>query len=153
MKQYLRGLAICLFTHRGKILVAEGCDPLKKEIFYRPLGGSIEFGEYGVDTVRRELLEEINAEVADLRYLFTVENIFTFNGEKGHEIVMVYDGRFVDERLYAQAEITGIEDEAQEIFTCSWKHLDEFGPGRPPLYPDRLLENLQALGLNKIPAE
>jgi len=34
--------------------------------------------------------------------LFTLENIFTFNGEVGHEIVMVFDGRLVDEAYYAQ---------------------------------------------------
>jgi hypothetical protein len=28
-----------------------------------------------------------------------LENIFTFNGQPGHEIVLVYDGRFVEERL------------------------------------------------------
>ena len=36
------------------------------------------------------------------RFLFTLENIFTFNGEPGHEIVMVYDGRLVDEKLHEQ---------------------------------------------------
>ena len=75
MANQVRGLAICLFRQGGRILVAEGYDPVKREVFYRPLGGGIEFGERSEETVRRELLEEIHAEVSDLHYLFTLENI------------------------------------------------------------------------------
>lgn len=44
--QTIRPLAICVFRHAGRILVAEGTDEVKGETFYRPLGGAIEFGEY-----------------------------------------------------------------------------------------------------------
>ena len=30
----------------GKILVGEGHDEVKKEAFYRPLGGGVDFGEH-----------------------------------------------------------------------------------------------------------
>ena len=59
--QRIRTIAICLFSHNGGILVAEGIDAVKGETFYRPLGGGIEFGEYGADTVAREIREEIGA--------------------------------------------------------------------------------------------
>ena len=36
---------------------------MKGQIFYRPLGGVIEFGERGAETVARELKEEIGADV------------------------------------------------------------------------------------------
>jgi 8-oxo-dGTP pyrophosphatase MutT (NUDIX family) len=138
----IRPLAICVFRHEDKILVFEGFDPVKGEIFYRPLGGGIEFGESSEETVHRELREEIGADVKDLVYLGALENIFTFNGEPGHEIVQVYDGELTDSGLYEQAVITGHEPELNVSFEATWKSLDEFGPGKSILYPDGLLDML-----------
>lgn len=140
MQNKIRPLAICVFRHQNKILVFEGYDPKKNQTFYRPLGGGIEFGERSDETVRREMMEELNAEIADLKYLGTLENIFIFDGNPGHEIVQVYDGRLVDSGLYAQAEMSGHEADAGE-FKVVWKSLDEFNP-QTPLYPDGLLELL-----------
>ena len=107
----IRPLAICVFSHQGRILVSEGYDSVKKQTFYRPLGGKIEFGEPSAETVRRELLEEIGYEVGDLHYLATLENIFTYNGQKGHEIILIYDGDFKDKGFTGLAEIEGHEEE------------------------------------------
>jgi len=137
----IRPLAICVFSRGNKILAAEGYDPLKKQTFYRPLGGGIEFGERSEETIHRELMEEIGAEVSDLRYLGTLENIFVFDGNQGHEIVQVYDGELKDPGLYEQAEIEGREAN-HELIRAVWKGLDEFGAGKSILYPDGLLELL-----------
>lgn len=111
----IRPIAICVFQHDGRILAAEGYDPRKGQTFYRPLGGAIEFGEYSADTIARELTEELGAAVVDLRYLGTVENVFTYDGQTGHEIVMVYDGNLVDSSLYQRAVIEGVEDDGLPI--------------------------------------
>ncbi len=132
----IRPLAICVFRRGDRILVSEGYDPVKQEPFYRPLGGGIEFGESGAQAVRRELMEEIGAEVAEVWFLGALENIFTFNGVPGHEIVLVYDGRFADESLYARAVIEG--EDLGSPFQAVWKSLDEFQPGTP-VYPTGLL--------------
>lgn len=141
----IRPLAICVFRHEGRILAAKGYDDHKKQYFYRPLGGAIEFGETSAETIQRELREEIEAEVKDLRYLGTLENIFTFNGKKGHEIVLIYDGALVDESLYRRKSIEGREDSDEEpLFTAYWVTLDELrGKKAPPLYPTGLLELLE----------
>jgi 8-oxo-dGTP pyrophosphatase MutT (NUDIX family) len=139
-KKRIRPLAICVFHKDGRILVAEGYDPVKDHTFYRPLGGAIEFGETSRQTVSRELMEEIGAEVDGLQYLGTLENIFVFNGEAGHEIVMVYDGALTDTRLYEQAEVEGNEAEMDESFKAVWKNISEFVEGRSTLYPEGLLE-------------
>lgn len=139
----IRPLAICLFRHNDCILVAEGYDPVKKESFYRPLGGGIEFGEHSEQTIRREILEEIGAEVCDLKYLGTLENIFVFNGTPGHEIVQVYNGSLRDTRLYEQTVIVGQEVDINGSFRAVWKRIDEFGEGKSILYPTGLLEILQ----------
>lgn len=80
----VRPLAICVFRRGDSILVAEGHDRVKRQTFYRPLGGRIEFGERAAETVARELREEIQQEVRDLRYLGTLENIFTYEGQPGN---------------------------------------------------------------------
>jgi 8-oxo-dGTP pyrophosphatase MutT (NUDIX family) len=139
----VRPLAICIFRRGDRILAAEGYDSVKGETFYRPLGGRIEFGEYGYQTVARELREEIGAEVKNLRYLGTLENIFIYNGQPGHEIVLVYDGDLVDEALYQCETILGHEAGAgDDGFTAVWKTLDFFEQGKAPLYPAGLLELL-----------
>ena len=137
-KNRIRPLAICVFRKDDRILVAEGFDPVKEQVFYRPLGGGIKFGERSEDTIRRELMEEINAKVGELFYLETLENIFTFNGDPGHEIVMIYDGVLIDSGLYDQAVIEGNEAEMGETFAAVWKSLTDFESGKSILYPDGL---------------
>jgi len=143
MMDQIRPIAICVFRNSDRILVFEGHDPVKGETFYRPLGGGIEFGESSEATVRRELKEEINVEVGDLRFLGVLENIFMFNGNSYHEIVMVFDGSLIDSGLYAQAEIHGKEANGDDI-RALWKSLDEFASGHSILYPDGLLNLLRA---------
>jgi 8-oxo-dGTP pyrophosphatase MutT (NUDIX family) len=142
-KQRIRPLAICVFRHNNHILVAEGYDQVKDECFYRPLGGGIEFGETSMETICRELIEELNVEVdrQSLIYLGTVENIFHFNGMPGHEIVLIYDGILKESGLYDREMILGKEVNGEEI-RAVWKNLDEFGEGKSILYPTGLLEML-----------
>jgi 8-oxo-dGTP pyrophosphatase MutT (NUDIX family) len=137
-EEKIRSIAICICRDGGRILVAEGHDSKKGQTFYRPLGGTIEFGERGEETIRREFSEEIGAEVTGVRYLGMLENIFTYEGRRGHEIVLVYDGLLSDRSLYGKEIIQG--DELGTPFKAVWKRLDEFGPGRPPVYPEGLLE-------------
>ncbi len=139
-KPRIRPLALCVFQHDGCILASENYDPTKRETFYRPLGGGIEFGEQGIDAVAREIHEELAAGVRDLAYLGTLENIYTFNGKPGHEIVLIYDGSFVDPSLYGRESLKGRE--GAHAFKAVWKHLSDFVPGHPPLYPDGLRDLL-----------
>ena len=142
MTPYIRPVAICVFSHRGRILVSECYDPVKDEIFYRPLGGSIEFGERSMDAVIRELREELGAEVTDLRWLGVIENLFTFNGKPGHEIVMVYDGKFTNASLYEQV-FWREDDPAYGDCEPMWKPLAFFEQGNAPLYPEGLFTLLK----------
>jgi 8-oxo-dGTP pyrophosphatase MutT (NUDIX family) len=140
----IRPIAICVFRHNGRILAAEGYDPLKGQTFYRPLGGAIEFGEHSAATIVRELTEELGAAVVDLRFLGAIENVFTYDGQTGHEIVMVYDGAFADPLLYEQPFIDGVEDDGLS-FRAAWVNLTDCAdPGAPPVYPTGLLELLVA---------
>jgi 8-oxo-dGTP pyrophosphatase MutT (NUDIX family) len=136
-EEKIRPIAICVCRNGDRILVAEGHDSKKGQTFYRPLGGTIEFGERGDETVRREFHEEIAADLTEVRYLGLLENIFIYEGQRGHEVVLVYDGRLSDANLYEKETFHG--DELGLPFQAVWKRLDEFGPGKPPVYPDGLL--------------
>ena len=139
----IRPIALCIFRNNDHILVFEGYDKAKDEIFYRPLGGGIEFGERSEDAVRRELKEELNVEIANLKYMGTLENIYNFNGGSYHEVVLVYDGTLTESGLYNQAVITGKEANGDDI-RAMWKSLDEFERGESILYPPGLLNLLRA---------
>jgi len=145
LPKVIRPIAICVFLHKGRILVTEAVDSKNGQVFHRPLGGTIAFGEHSQDTIRREIREEIDAEVADLRYLGTIENIFTYEGQPGHEIVQVYDGRLADPSLYKQETIEGYEVDIDITFKNVWRDVAAFGPEAPPLYPTGLLELLKTL--------
>ena len=137
-KEKIRPIAICICRDGDRILVAEYRE--KGRIYYRPLGGMIEFGERGEEAIRREFREEINADLTEVRYLGLLENIYAEGGQRAHQIVLVYDGRLSDASLYKKETIQG--DELGEPFKAVWKRLDEFGPEKPPVYPDGLLELL-----------
>ena len=135
----VRAIAIGVIVDGDRLLVAEGFDPASEDqVFYRPIGGSIEFGEPAALTVQREYLEEMGAEVVDPRPLGTLENRFTFEGGPGHEVVMVFETRLADPSLTARDEIACVEEGGQP-FTARWLPLDVFRSGAVPLYPDGLL--------------
>lgn len=141
-KDRIRPLALCVFRRGDKIFVAEGHDNKRDLTFYRPIGGGIEFGERAIDTIKREVQEEINAEVSNLVYLDTLENIFVYDGSPGHEICLIFDGTFVDDfRNADDYTVVGSDDDAT-LYNGSWKSLGFFRERHAPLYPDGLLELL-----------
>ena len=89
----------------GAVLVQTGYDANRDEHFYRALGGGIEFGEHSREAFAREIREELGVEVAEARLVGWIENIFTFEGRPGHEIVAVYEATLADRELYGREEI------------------------------------------------
>lgn len=136
----IRPLALGVFVYDGKILVFEGADQATGMKFYRPLGGGIEFGERGAQTLVREMREEIGAEVTNVRYLGLSENIFTHAGKIGHEIVLLYTGEFCDPAFYERQSFTGADGD--QPLHVSWMPLADFAAGRALLVPGGLLETV-----------
>jgi ADP-ribose pyrophosphatase YjhB (NUDIX family) len=137
----IRPLAICVFRRDdGAILVAPGFDNVKQQSFYRPLGGEIEFGERAEDAVRREVREELGCEIEEVGLLSVSENIFTYLGAEGHELVWTFEARLSDASMYGREVVECREGES--AFEAHWVPLDVFVRGEAPLFPEGLLELL-----------
>lgn len=140
----IRPIVICIFKDEERLFVVEGHDPCKNEIFYRPLGGAIEFGEHSRESIIREIREEMDAEIKDLTYIGMIENIFTYDGKPGHEIVLVYEANFVDLRLYKLHSVRCKDN--GDWLAAMWKPESEFRAGKSPLYPEGLFDLLERKG-------
>ncbi|WP_082036827.1 NUDIX hydrolase [Pseudomonas rhodesiae] len=116
----IRQLAICIFHHQGKILVNSFHDPVKQQSLFRPLGGGVEFGERSIDAIAREIREELDQPIWNVRLLGTLESIFTYLGKPGHEVVQVYDADFEDPALYAKPWLEGQESNGA-TFRAVWR--------------------------------
>lgn len=138
MGRSIRPLALAVVRRGDEILVEQGRDESKGETFFRLLGGGIDFGERGADALRRELHEELGVQVDVERFLGALENIFTYEGEEGHELVLVYECRFRDDRLYELDEWETSEPTAGGSLAhrFAWKRVDAFVGGGEILYPD-----------------
>lgn len=142
MTRRIRTIALCAFRNAGRILVGHGYDSVKRERFLRPLGGGVEFGERAADALRREIREELGAEIGTPRLLGVLENVFTYDGAPEHEIVFVFDAPFEDRSLYQKAELRFVESDREK--TASWQPLGTLDDPRQPLYPQGLLSLLRA---------
>jgi ADP-ribose pyrophosphatase YjhB (NUDIX family) len=99
--------------------------------YHRLIGGNVELGESHRDTIRREVNEELGAEIVDLTFLTTIENIFEMNGVVGHEIVFIYSGRL--DPAPAESGATLTEDDGSTL-PVVWRSIS--GDGETvPLFP------------------
>ena len=136
-KGQIRAIAICIFKINDSILVCEGFDEFKGEHYYRPIGGGIEYGETSSNALKREVYEEIGAKITNVKFLGAIENIFTYNGDLGHEIVFVYDAEFVDKSFYERPSFVGYEDNGLPFKLC-WKPISDFKDEKILLVPEKL---------------
>ena len=112
----VRPLALAIIRHEDHIFVAEGGDKITRENYFRPIGGKIEYGEYGMQTVAREIHEEIHELISDVKYVGTIESIFPYKDYTGHEITLFYTARFSNPALYDLS--ISLRAEEEEILVC-----------------------------------
>ncbi|MFW6437831.1 MAG: NUDIX hydrolase [Armatimonadota bacterium] len=136
----IRPIAICVFRHRGRILVGEGYDSVRGERYHRPVGGSLKFGETSEQAIRRELREELGVELHRPQLLGVLENIFSCEGQQAHEIVFVYEAHFADVSLYDRPMLRGCEERAG-AYAAVWRTLSA-DDHAPTLHPKGLTELL-----------
>lgn len=122
-----------LIDENQKVLVGKGYDNVKKENFYRVLGGSLNFGETAEDGIRREILEELNCKIDKLKLLEVIENLFEYEGKKGHEIVFLFAGEVSNKELKKQNIIHIVEDRYE--YDAEWVSIKNILKRETILYP------------------
>lgn len=132
----IRPIALGLVIKDNKLLVSEGFDKVKNEIFYRCLGGGIEFLEKSEEALKREFLEEINVDIAVKDFLGISENIFTYQGKNAHELILFYSIEISDENY--QEEYKVIDDHGETI--AKWIDINEFKNKNKTLYPKEVFK-------------
>jgi len=73
-------------VHENSVLLHQG----EGDVFWSFPGGRAEFGEEAEETLKREMREEIAAEVEVVRLLWFVENFFTYAEKRYHEIAVYF---------------------------------------------------------------
>jgi 8-oxo-dGTP pyrophosphatase MutT (NUDIX family) len=136
----IRVIALALIRNGDKIFVSEGYDLVKQDKFYRVLGGGVDFGETSFEAVKREFQEEIQAELKNIRYLGCLENIFTFNGKPGHEIIQLYECDFVEPKYYQLERQEFTEGERKKV--AVWVDINHCKSGEIRLVPEQFLDYL-----------
>ena len=85
----------------------------------------------------RELREELGVAIHDVRLLGVLENLFSLDGQRGHEVVFVYDARFVDEALY-ERETLPFHEEGWASAEARWFDLSRAADDPACLVPEGL---------------
>ena len=133
----IRPIALGLAIKNNKVLVSEGYDKVKKQTFYRCLGGGIEFLEKSDAALKREFKEEIGADITVKDFLGLSENIFTFEGKNGHEIIFIYS---VDIKDCDYKEQYTIIDNQNSI--AKWIDINNFKNKEAIVYPEEVIKYL-----------
>ncbi len=130
----IRVLALGLIQRDNRVFLSQGYDSTRQLTFYRALGGGVEFGEPSARALEREFWEELQAELRDIEYLGCLENIFTYNGKPGHEIIQLYRCGFVDPKFYECESLQFQEGERTKI--ARWVAIEPLLHGELTLYPE-----------------
>lgn len=136
-KDTIRVKVLCLFVKNEHYFVSEAFDTIKNEYYYRPIGGKIEFGEHSVDTLYREIREELSTEIKNVTLVTVLENIFTCDGMQGHEIDYVYSAEFADASFYEIKDYYLNESNGEKV-KAVWLPKDDVLSGRYRLVPEKL---------------
>lgn len=136
----IRVLALGLIKKGDRVFISQGYDLVKQQTFYRAMGGGVDFGETSLEALIREFQEEIAAQLTNIRYLGCLENLFTFNGKQGHEILQVYECDFADPKFYELESLVFAEGKRQK--TALWVDISRFKSQELLLVPEPFLEFL-----------
>lgn len=132
-----RVAGVCLLDGHVLLQTSETID------FWILPGGRCEFGETTIDSLRREMREELEADVDIVRLIWTIENFFERDGIHVHELSLCYEMTLPEDSPLAPvgAEFTTID--AGTSISFKWFPLGELSSLH--LLPVFLRSNLQQL--------
>ena len=84
-----------IFNEKGELLVATRAKNPAKGTYDLP-GGFVDMFETGEESVIREIKEETNLDIIEVKYLFSLPNIYVYSGFEVHTLDLVYNCRVVD---------------------------------------------------------
>jgi ADP-ribose pyrophosphatase YjhB (NUDIX family) len=129
--------AAAVIVDEGHILL---CQSHAAPTFWFLPGGRVDLMEATPETVRREMREELGAEVEIERLQFVVENFFTLEEKRFHEIGFYYRCRLTDPAVLDKSRVwQGVVDGTYKL-DIRWFRLDELDQVdvRPPFLADAL---------------
>lgn len=132
----IRPIVLGLAIKDNKLLVSEGFDNVKKQTFYRCLGGGIEFLKKSTDALKREFKEEINIDIVIKDLLGISENIFTYEGKNAHELVFYYNINILGKDYKEEYVVTDDNGQTKAV----WIDINEFKNGNKILYPQEVFK-------------
>lgn len=133
MAKKLKAKSMAIFVSKGRVLAEPGFDHVSGNRYLRLLGGHVEFGERSDETLKREMMEELGAEIETVALMEVIENIFQYEGKPCHEINFIYHAEFKDRSFYDREQIPNIEPDRDEI--SHWTPIADVLEGRITLYP------------------
>lgn len=138
----IRNISVGLPVKAGHVLALFGTDRSRGLDFLRAIGGGIEFGERAEDALRREFMEELGVQLESVELLGVRENIFTYEGEPGHEISHIYAVHSAELDAVALDAELHVLDQGSPV---RWVPIADVRAGVVPLFPAGATELLLAL--------
>ncbi len=135
----IRPIVLGIVKKENKILVSEGYDEVKNEVFYRSIGGGIEFLEDSKEALKREFKEELNIDISVGEFLGIAENIFTYNGKNAHELILFYNVNISDKDYKEKYHI--IDDNSET--DAMWIDINKFKNKELKIYPEQVFKYLE----------
>jgi hypothetical protein len=139
----VRAVAVAVLCDRGRVLATEQPDPETGRMVYRPPGADVAFGERGHETVVRAFREEFGAGLVDIRPVATLESLYRFAGQQGHELVLVYEAAPADPTVWGQQRLVGRR--GGMATSAVWVPTEVFHRGEAVLLPEGLVDLLASL--------
>ncbi|MBO6558823.1 MAG: NUDIX domain-containing protein [Pseudomonadales bacterium] len=124
-----------ILIHQGKVLLQSSPD----DDYWALPGGRVEHGESALESLVREIKEEMDVVATSTRPLWIVDNHFEEFGMVCHELGMYCEVTVdPDSYIYSASEFEGVERDKDLIFR--WFELAEIG--ETELYPAFLRQSL-----------
>lgn len=112
--------SVAVVIHDGHILIHR----VIADDFWALPGGRVEFFETSVETVVREIAEELGLQSTIERHLWHIENFFEYKSTKYHEIANFFLVKFaIQPDIESEIDFKGIETSVDLLFR--WVPLDK----------------------------
>lgn len=131
-----------IFMNKNKILLHHG---LKKDHYTLP-GGRVKEGESTIEALFREIKEETGLDVEYVKPCSFIENFFTMNNKKYHELLVTHELTFLDKTVYQKEKIMPLEEEKQGNLEFEWIEIEKLD--KIKFFPQTLIKVIKSENKN-----